>query len=102
MWNLKQKLQSFVLDPASFLTEEMFQEIIWIAFYKTADTLLDMVLCIEKDKAETLLSKNKVMLAKKSAFEFKNMKKGKSTLKRNCQIEAWAILVFCASLNSIV
>ena len=48
------------MDPGSQVADDVLYEITWRAFYFAADTLLDMLLYIQKDNKESLKPKNKV------------------------------------------
>lgn len=60
LWNVRQKLYEYVMDPESKITDDVLHEITWSAFYFAADTLLDMLLYIKRNKKEASKTRNKV------------------------------------------
>ncbi|CAB3989196.1 Hypothetical predicted protein, partial [Paramuricea clavata] len=59
LWNMRQKLYEYVMDPGSEISDDVLYEITWSAFYFAADTLLDMLLYIKQNKKETSKTKSK-------------------------------------------
>lgn len=57
---MKQKLYECVVDPSSQISDDILYELTWSAFHFAADALLDMLLCMQKDKKETSKTKSKV------------------------------------------